>query len=422
MRNLPTLREAAGSLSLAVAVEVPFLTVIPLVCAQPWGPLAGVHRPMTLFGAMLGGQAAIAALTLAVTLFVMQGVSNRRDADDRIYNEYVRQSLVRQIFWVSILAVAVSGCVLMTQAIFGGSDVRSPALPGIPNLTLIAIAAFAVNLAGALLLFEQAVRLAKPENWRKLRLGVNRRDVREAVRVFIGRRQHVLEARAKGQITGSILVRDQGEGSADQAIRSLLDDALRAMDEHRYAEFRRSLDSIIELVEYAMDEMERSEVPWGQPGTQPQWPPLGELGRSLYSFREEVIRRDREDYISGLLRMDSRFVSRGLKRSCGDLFTAGLEGYLMNYQLSASRGGGVYHERIRDRFTRNLEGIAYAQGPEPLLPYLKEIVRHQQRCLYEAWWRPGSTVVIRSCWDREPATVGCTLSTSMPGEGSWWHR
>ncbi len=396
VHDLPTLRELRNALFLAVAVEAPFLVVISLVRAQPWGHLATVDDPMTLFAAMLGGQGAIAALTLAVTLFVMQGVSSRRDADDRIYAEYIRRSRVRKIFWGSIVAVAVTGSVLTIQAIFGGMENKSQAPPGLANLTLIATAAFVANLLAALLLFEQAIRLARPENWRKLRLDVNRRDVREAVRGFISRRRRASEAQAEGRIDPGIYLADLGEGSADQAVRSLLDDALRAMDERRYAEFGQSLDAIIELVEHAMDEMEKAAVEWRPPGAQPQWPPLSELGRSMYSFREEVIRRDNADYIMGLHKMDYRFVATGLQRSCGDLFTAGLEGYLMNYQISASRGGGVYHELIRDRFTQHLEGIAYSREPEDLLPYLEEIIKHQERFLNEAmrYGRPADFLQI----------------------------
>ena len=61
---------------------------------------------MTFLGALLGAQAAIAALTLAVMLFLLQGVSARRDVDDRVYAEYIRRSWVWPVFRYSIGAVA----------------------------------------------------------------------------------------------------------------------------------------------------------------------------------------------------------------------------------------------------------------------------------------------------------------------------
>ena len=67
-----------------------------IVPQQSWLPEARESR--VLLGSFLGAQAAIAALTLAVTLFVMQGISNRQDADDRIYREYVKRSKVKGIF------------------------------------------------------------------------------------------------------------------------------------------------------------------------------------------------------------------------------------------------------------------------------------------------------------------------------------
>ena len=75
-----------------------------IVPQQSWLPKASDSR--VLLGSFLGAQAAIAALTLAVTLFVMQGISNRQDADDRIYREYVKRSKVKGIFRNSLLAVA----------------------------------------------------------------------------------------------------------------------------------------------------------------------------------------------------------------------------------------------------------------------------------------------------------------------------
>ena len=123
------------------------------------------------------------------------------------------------------------------------------------------------------------------------------------------------------------------KGSADEAIRALLDDARRAMSERRHEEFRRSLDSIRELIDYAMEELDGSGIPWGAPGAQPSWPPLSELSRNLYSFREDVIRSGDREYIFELLRFDYRLTSAGVHARCGELFSVGLNGYRWNYQI-----------------------------------------------------------------------------------------
>ena len=73
-----------------------------------------------ILGNLLTAQAAIAALTLAVTLFMMQGIAAKRDVDDRMYREYVRSSRMRDILWVSLLAVGVTGVLLISHGLISG--------------------------------------------------------------------------------------------------------------------------------------------------------------------------------------------------------------------------------------------------------------------------------------------------------------
>ena len=115
-----------------------------IVPQQSWLPKASDSR--VLLGSFLGAQAAIAALTLAVTLFVMQGISNRQDADDRIYREYVKRSKVKGIFRNSLLAVATTGVILLTLQALSGSESVPSALPALPNLVIVAFAGFILNL------------------------------------------------------------------------------------------------------------------------------------------------------------------------------------------------------------------------------------------------------------------------------------
>ena len=128
---------------------------------------------------------------------------------------------------------------------------------------------------------------------------------------------------------------------ADEAIRALLDDARRAMSERRQEELRRSLDSIRELVKYAMDEIKATGIQWDAPGSQPGWPPLRELSRNLYSFREDVVREGDREYILELLRFDYRLTTEGMRGAfVVNCFTVGLNGYRLNYQIANRIGGG----------------------------------------------------------------------------------
>ena len=99
--------------ALVITTLIVALSAILVLAVPAFHWLPKPSESGTFLGVLLGAQAAIAALTLAVTLFVMQGVSARRDVDDRMYLEYVRRSWVRAIFWGSLVSVAVTGAVLM---------------------------------------------------------------------------------------------------------------------------------------------------------------------------------------------------------------------------------------------------------------------------------------------------------------------
>ena len=335
-------------------------------------------------GALLGAQAAVAALTLAVTVFVMQGVHSRTDADERIYAEYVRQSWVRQLFTISIGAVAFTGGTLAIANLAGENSTIAQAKYGPLVLALIAICAFAVNLGTAYVLFRRSIRFANPAHWRQLRLEVNKRDVRQAVQVFLGRFRRAVVSHWNQESDLTVLFPDAGEGSADEAIRALLDDASRAMFERRTAEFTRALQSVRELVNYAMEEMQEAGMSWSAPGTLPEWPPLRELNRNLHSFREEVIRGGNRDFVFELFALDYWLVSNGLRRSCGELFTVGLYGYQFNYRIVTSVDRREFHEMIRDRFHLNFDGLIFGRAPESAFPFVQEAINHQERVLSDA--------------------------------------
>ena len=379
LKRVTAFTPALVMVTFAAGISAALVLVAPSLDWLPKPSEAG-----TLLGSLLGAQAAIAALTLAVTLFVMQGVSARRDVDDRMYLEYVRRSLVRLIFWGSLTAVAVTGAVLMTEKFIGGQTALADSIPGLRNLALIAVFAFLANLGLAGTLFELAIHLAKPEQWRDLRRHVNERDVRRAVQVFLGRRQRAVTSMEANTPDITAVFPDAGEGSADEAVRALLDDALRAMAERRHGEFVRSLDSLRELVTYAMNEIEKTGINWAPPGAQPEWPPLRELGHNLYPFREEVIREGNRDYLFELLRLDAWLASAGVKRRCGDLFTASLDGYRRNYQIVSRIGSAEFHEMLRDRFLESADYLLWGIEPEEAFPYAREIINNQERMLSDA--------------------------------------
>ena len=215
---------------MGVIFGVLFLVLALALGPLRWLPETSDARPLIL--GFLAAQAAIAALTLAVALFVLQGVAARRDADDRFFQAYVRRSWVGWIFPLSLISVATTAAALLLGE-FGSAGLPLPGdVRGLPNLTLVAAAAFANNLVLSGLLFERGVRLATPAEWQRLRRGVNERDVEFAVRAYVTRHERL---RMIGGDDPEQAWPDwfpgPGEGSADEAVAALLDDGRRAMDE-----------------------------------------------------------------------------------------------------------------------------------------------------------------------------------------------
>ena len=125
------------------------------------------------------------------------------------------------------------------------------------------------------------------------------------------------------------------------------------MDTRRLVHFKRSLESVKHLITYAMDEIEQEDLSWDPPGSQPQWPPLLELWRSLYAFRESIIRRGDREYVFELLFLDYWFLSTGVRCRCGELFTVALDGYRQNYEIACRIGAKDFIATLRDRLWMN---------------------------------------------------------------------
>ena len=284
----------------------------------------------------------------------------------------------------------MTGLALLAEELGTGAPLVGSS-PGLRNLPLLAAVAFLVNLGLPVLLFEQAIRLAQPDRWRLLRRELNERAVRAAVQAFLDRYRRVIAQRETDQPDYADLFPGSEEGSADEAVRALLDDALRAMDERRRKDFTDALKSVEELVAHAMDEIEQAmeEIDptgdrWSPPGDQPQWPPLRELGRNLYSFRDDVIRRGNRDYASDLLSLDYWLRSRAVDHRCGELFTVAVGGDRWNCEIAIRVGNPELSEMFRDRSWLVADLTLATLSAEEAFPYARHLVSHHEQLLSDA--------------------------------------
>ena len=415
-----------GPLRRRVLAIAAFVTALAVLAPPPFGWLPPAGEAGGVLGSLLTAQAAVVALMLAISLFLLQGA--RQDAGERMYREYVRALGTRPVFQASLAMLALTGAAALAE----GAIAMRPdaglfrAVPGLSDPVRVAALAFAANVLLALVQFEQAHRLADPAWRRRVEREKNERDVRNAVQAFLDRRQRML-AKPDRDLAAAIaaLRPDPGEGLADTAVRAQLDDARRAMDEHRADDFERALESIVHLTGYAMDEIERPGIGWQPPGHGPEWPPLRELLRHLYPFREDVIGRGGREHAFGLLKLDHWLLSTGAKRRCGELFAAGLDAYRHNYEIASRIGNGDLRDLFRDRAWLDVPFLFHDMGPEECAPYLKYAIRHQERLLSRALHdgNPGDYAYIQAGFARVLDTLGWRWDADRwPRPGTDVHR
>ena len=181
------------------------------------------------------------------------------------------------------------------------------------------------------------------------------------------------------------LLPGSSDESAHEAVRSLLGEARRAIDERRQADLARVLEFLRGLIIDAMDEVQRHAdwKSWEPPGSRAAWPPLRELRQHSRSFRDHLIRHGSQDDLAELTTLDLRLARMGVERRCGELFTESLLGYRTSYRIASRLGSGDTRRHLCERAWLVLRDTFVGEGVEEL-PYLREVARHQAELLYYA--------------------------------------
>ena len=367
--------------TLFVAFTIGILLGVSM-CTPPQSWLPTIDEAASLLGTLLPAQAAIAALTLAVTIFVLGRASERRESDDRVYSEYIKRSSVRLVFWMSTLALLTTGVILLAMNYIGADTALAHHTPGLRNLSPVAALAFLGNLTLPILLLERAIVLARPQHWTSMLREVYEREVRDGVQSYVARHGEQSASRWHGWRRRFHLIPDIGEGSANEGIRALLGEASKAMADRQNREFSASIESVKQLLEFAMDEMEKTDIQPGEPGTQPAWPPARELSANLFSLRDEVISQPDQYFINALLGLDYWFIANGVRRRFGDLFTLGLAGLLTNEDIASRVGSADLKDRLSDQLGIFMQASFRQLDLSQAYPYLQETIRHQERRLH----------------------------------------
>ena len=327
-----------------------------------------ISEVRTLLGILLPAQAAIMALTFVITVFAIENVTAKRDADNRTHREYVRQTGMRPSLWGGVGAVLVTGALLIAGTLCSA---------GAPYLLIFASAAGAVNLALPVWLFERVARLAEPGHWRAIRLDLFRADVRSSVQAFRVRTESLQTAGGYG-IDATFPGPD--EWLADVAVRRLLDDARRAMDEHRQDDVEKALASIRELLKDALDQLEHVWLSRGLlPTVDLQMPLVATLREALYPFREYVFSESRREHLSALWWFDHQILREAACRRRVNFFREAFGGYEDTYKIACQAGNSQVREWLQRGYWSQLP-IAISQNQN----CMEQAIRHQERLLSQA--------------------------------------
>ena len=141
------------------------------------------------------------------------------------------------------------------------------------------------------------------------------------------------------------------------------------------------------LLTYAIEENGENRIQGGPPGTYPEWPPLRQLGRNLYSLREDIVRQGGRDYVSELRHLDHWLARTGIKRQCGEMFTTALEGYRFNYNIADQIESTGFREIFRNEFSVVANELTYGLEAEKAFPYIRHMTKVQERMLSDAMHR-----------------------------------
>lgn len=100
-----------GPLRWRLFVATFFVAVLALFALPPSGWLPPAGAAGNVLGNLLTAQAALVALMLAISLFLLQGI--KQDAGDRMYREYVRVLHARPVFRASLAMLALTGATVV---------------------------------------------------------------------------------------------------------------------------------------------------------------------------------------------------------------------------------------------------------------------------------------------------------------------
>lgn len=333
--------------SIIVAVAAMAIGICLSIHASPW--LALPEDPARVIAPLAQVQGAIAAISLAVMVLIVEAVQRREDIVDATYEVFIREALVRPVI-ASVLISTLGTAVAFIL-------VRMPSYEDERNLALFAMISVATTISAILIFTFRALAILRPSQYREFKRKAYLEQVNLGLIAYT--RGSIKDVASEpGQI-----IQPLGEADADQAVEQLLRDITQAMGSQRIADVQIDMQLLRRIVCQATTTLDASGHTWTSPSGSFRWvvPVFGILRHNIPSLWRIAYETKNREYVKQV---------HGLLEDLEDLFSTYKNGEIFHLWMScitASYQPAMgWREEMADsagRAWRSVIMIIYSQLP-----------------------------------------------------------
>lgn len=230
--------------SIIVVMAAMAIGICLSIHASPW--LALPEDPARVVAPLAQVQGAIAAISLAVLVLIVEAVQRREDIVDATYEVFIREALVRPV----IASVLISTLGTVVAFIL----VRMPSLEDERNLALFAMISVSITILAILCFTLRALAVLRPDQYREFKRKAYLEQIRIGVTAQI---EYINEIAANP--TAPTMPSSATEMKAEQAMQQILGDVAVAIKLTRPDRIEEDIATIESAFRYAIEALASSD-------------------------------------------------------------------------------------------------------------------------------------------------------------------
>ena len=235
MGTWPSIIVAAATMAIGICLSIH---------ASPW--LALPEDPARVVAPLAQVQGAIAAISLAVLVLIVEAVQRREDIVDATYEVFIREALVRPVI-ASVLISTLGTAIAFIL-------VRMPSFDDERNLALFAMISAAITIFAILSFTLRALAVLRPSQYHEFK----RKAYLEQIKIGVDARiEHINEIVVNP--TASIVPSSDTEMKAEQAMLQILGDVAAAIKLTRPDRIEEDIVTIESALDYAAEMLAGSD-------------------------------------------------------------------------------------------------------------------------------------------------------------------